>query len=119
MTPLQRRALLGTQANPSPGADFLVTLEAEAVGGALTVTYVPDRLLLDRADFAAYLAAVTAQSWPALEALGVAMRDDLGDVLVPRWLRVSLRRSQDGLTHSVRLEDRQPRWNNEALLAGL
>ncbi len=118
MTPLDRRALLATLANPSPSTDYVVTLEGALGGATLRLTYVPDRLVVEPTAVAGYLAAVAALFWPSLEALGVALRDDLGDVLVPRWLRVTLRRQQDGVVHALRLEDRQPRWTNDRLLPG-
>ncbi len=119
MSPLNRRALLATLTNPSPSTDYVVTLEGALGDATVALAYVPDRLVAERAALAGYLVALTALSWPSLESLGTALRDDINDVLVPRWLRVTLRRQQDGLIHSLRLEDRQPRWTNDRLLADI
>lgn len=119
MTPLDRRALLATLANPSPTTDYVVTLESAIGGATLRLAYVPDRLVVERGAFAGYQAVVAALPWPSLEALGTAVRDDLGDVLVPRWLRLILREQHGGIIHSLRLEDRQPRWTNDRLLGNL
>lgn len=120
MTPLERRALLTTLANPAPAGDYVVTLEGAAGDGRRVVlAYVPDRLVVERPAFAAYLAAVARLDWPSLEGLGTSLLDDINDVLVPRWLRVTLRQEAGGVAHGLRLEDRQPRWANDRLLAGV
>lgn len=119
MSPLQRRALLTTLSNPLPSADYLAMLEGDLDGRSVVLAYVPDRLVVERDAFAGYLAAVSPLPWPSLEALGAALLDDLADVLVPRWLRITVRQQAGGIVHSLRLEDRQPRWSNDRLLAGL
>ena len=119
MTPLDRRIVLTTQANPSPTTDYVVTLDGNVAGCELRLIYVPDRLVLESSAFTRYMTMITALPWPSLEALGVVVRDDINDVLVPRWLRVTLGQRHEGVVHSLRLEDRQPRWANDRLLVDL
>lgn len=109
-----RRALLPTRPNPEARLDYVVTLGGNLPGGiAVTVRYVPDRLLLDAGAFAAYLAAFATPA--GVEELAVAVLADLNDVLVARWLHVA---AASG-AHGAIVEDRQPRWNNTALLQRL
>lgn len=118
MTPLERRALIETAPNPDPRLDYVAELDTDGTA-ARTVTvslrYVPDRLILAAASFGRYLDAVCGGGWDSVEALAVAVRDDVNDRLVPRWLLVAV--AAPG--HRVLIEDRQPRWDNPHLLARL
>ena len=109
---LLRRRLLATAANPAPKPDYLVKLECAVADGPLRLAYVPDRLVLVPDGLKAYLAALAAEPWDAPEALGLALLADLNDQLVPRWLGVGLGHT----AHRLWLEDRQPNWDNRALL---
>jgi len=109
----QRRALLLTDASPAAGIDYLVRLEAAGAGVRVTVDYVPDKLVLRPAALGAYMAALRADG---LEALAVTVLDDLNNEVVPRFVRLRLA-GADG--HMALLADRQPNWDNPALLAQL
>ena len=113
---LARRARLAVRPNPDPGHDYLVEFAAPLAGARLVLRLVPDRLLATPEGLAAWLAALPAE--PAPEALALAVLDDLNDVLVPRWVSVSLT-GQGALRHRVVIEDRQPGWDNPALIARL
>ena len=114
----ERRSRLATIANPAPWHDYRVRWSgALADGRALTVEYVPDRLVLAPGSFAAYLESLEAGRWPALEALVAAMLDDLNNQLVPRWVRVCGGLSRGEIRHHVAADDRQPGWDNPVLLA--
>lgn len=116
-----RRAHIEARSNPAFGLDYLVVLEgALAPARLIVVHYVPDRLIADHGSFVRYLAAVESLPWETLEHLGASVMDDIGNALVPRWLRVELRAGAPGtVLHRVRLDDRQPQWRNDALLSGL
>lgn len=116
MTPLERRALLLSRPNPLPKADYLAMLEGRMGDRTMTLAYVPDRLVLPPETLASYLAVLDGLSWPSLEALGAVLLEDINDVLVPRWLRVTLCREDGGIRHRLRLEDRQPRWDNDRVV---
>lgn len=124
-----RRGHLATRANPSPGLDFVVThgakLRIEGLPGqvALTLRYVPDRLVVAPEAFEAYLAALSGEHWCCLEEVAAAVLEDLNNQLVARWVHATLG-VQPGPgrfheAHRVMLEDRQPGWDNPALLARL
>ncbi len=126
--PLDRRHLVRTAANPDTGSDYIIRFEMRttpsfALGPLKFVArYVPDRLLLDPSCLKTYLHALTQPAWPTLEAMVLAMRDDLGNELIPRWLEIVVSPSEASLEsarHSVLVEDRQPQWNNPNLLARL
>lgn len=109
-----RRALLAVLPTPDARHDYLVALTAEpAPGTRLHLRYVPDRHVLDPAALPAYAAALPAQG---LEALAVAVLDDLNNELVPRWVEVTAERDAP-LPHRVVIEDRQPMWDNPHLFA--
>lgn len=123
-----RRVLLRTAPNPDPGSDYVVRLEMEttpsfALGPLKIVTrYVPDKLLLKPSCLDDYLHALTQPEWPTLESAALAMRDDLGNEVVPRWIAILVSPSEADLEaarHSVLIEDRQPQWDNPNLLARL
>lgn len=113
-----RRALLTTVANPGPHHDYLVHLTG-AVDGHTTVSirYVPDRAILTPPTFELYRDALAGQDWTP-EALAVAVLDDLNNELLPRWLQVAVTRDQP-FDHRVTIEDRQPAWDNPAVMARL
>ena len=122
-----RRALLETEPNPGGKQDYLIRLSGRVAGtdGALeasiTVRYVPDKRVLTPEGFGRYFGALGLSDWLSLEALAVAMIDDLKNELVARWTQVAAERidTPDGTTahHAILIEDRQPRWDNPALLA--
>jgi 7-cyano-7-deazaguanine reductase len=114
--------------NPDPGTDYVVRFEMEttpsfSLGPLKFVTrYVPDKLLLKPACLGDYLHALTQPDWPTLESAALAMRDDFGNEVVPRWIAIVVSPSEANLEvarHSVLVEDRQPQWDNPNLLARL
>lgn len=114
-----RRDHLTTAPSPDSRHDFLVELHGEPVAGTrLTIRCVPDRLVLDPAGFAAYLADPAAGYEGGLEALAMAVLDDLNNELVPRWVEVTVERDTP-LPHRVVIEDRQPNWDNPQLMGRL
>ncbi len=127
MSPLERRSLLVTEPNPDCRIDYLVVLEGRLEGPpperpvTVAVRYVPDRQILVAAAFGRYLAALAGTPWPSLEQIGTAVLADVSDQLVPRWVQVAVAApaaSAPGVArHDALLEDRQPTWDNAALLA--
>lgn len=114
---MHRRDLLTSAPNPDARHDYLVDLEGEPLPGTrLTVRYVPDRLVLDPAGFAAYLGMLASAASGGLEALALAVLDDLNNELVPRWAEITAVRPAP-LPHRVVVEDRQPGWDNPHLFA--
>ena len=112
----RRRGQLSPDANPDQAIDYLVRLDGRLTAETtLTVSYVPDKLIVARATFEAYLAALGEQDWPTPEALAVATLGDFNNELVPRWVSVIVERDR----HQVVVEDRQPGWQNPTLLAHL
>ncbi len=112
----RRRGRLGPGANPDQAIDYMVRLAGRLTAETtLTVCYVPDKRIVTRAAFERYLAALGNQDWPAPEALAVATLGVFNKELVPRWVSVIVERDR----HQVVVEDRQPGWQNPALLARL
>ncbi|PWC31154.1 hypothetical protein [Azospirillum sp. TSO35-2] len=113
-----RRERLTTRPSPDPRHDYLVELRGEPMPGTrLTLRLVPDRLVPDPAGVVAYLATF-ADVAEGLEALALAVLDDLNNELVPRWVEVTVERDAP-LPHRVVIEDRQPTWDNPQLLGRL
>ncbi|PIW26187.1 MAG: hypothetical protein COW30_16300 [Rhodospirillales bacterium CG15_BIG_FIL_POST_REV_8_21_14_020_66_15] len=121
----QRRAVLEPAANPDRNIDFVSSLAGTmtALGGSVGVTlrYVPDALTVTPAAFIAYLKALEGVEWPSQENLATTILQDVNNEVIPRWVQVTTRRGDaDGAPqHKVLVEDRQPQWNNAALLAHL
>ncbi|HYG87602.1 MAG TPA: hypothetical protein VD978_15190 [Azospirillum sp.] len=110
---MHRRERLATSANPDARHDYLVTLSGEPQPGTrIELRYVPDRWVLDPAGFAVYLGEL-ATFTGGLEALALAVLDDVGNEAVPRWAEVRAERS----AHRVVVEERQPTWDNPHLFA--
>ena len=116
------------RARPNPGVrhDYLVrlggSLDHPATGAvALTLHYVPDRLIADAAGFAAYLEALGGARLDSLEALAARAIDDVSNAKVPRWARVTATAdaAAAGGAHAVLVEDSQPGWSNDPLLSVL
>lgn len=113
-----RRDRLGLVPSPDARHDYLVELRGEPMAGTrLRVRYVPDLTVLDPTAFAAYLPDL-AEVGDGLEALALAVLDDLNNQLVPRWVEVAAERDAP-LFHRTLVEDRQPQWDNPLLLSRL
>lgn len=124
----ERRALLKITANPDRKLDYLVTLSGHLFddGGArqlVEVRYVPDKQVLDTGSFGTYLEALSNHPWDNPEDLAVTVLTDINNEVVSRWVQVKV-----GLpelphpavdSHGVVIDDRQPGWDNPALLGRL
>lgn len=106
-----------TTENPNPRVDYLVRLDGTAStnSAAVTLHYVPHRLIVREKAFRAYLGSLTGLDGGASlpERLALRILGDLNDEIVPRWLQVVV--AIDG--HRVLVEDRQPKWDKPALTA--
>lgn len=119
--PGPRRALLRPAANPEPALDTLVFLDAPLPGGGhVSLRLVPDRSVLAPDTFAAYLEGACSAGAPSAEALAALILGDMMNELLPRWLRVAVQAPECGaVRHAAVMEDRQPHWDNPALLGRL
>ncbi len=119
---IARRNLLNTRANPRPDRDYRITLRktrADRTGGVwaeITIDYVPDRLICNPAKIAAYYNLLTQQPWSGIEEVANAIIDDFSNELIPRWISVTVAGETDGIVLKAQIEDKQPLWNNPALL---
>ncbi len=125
----ERRGLLATRSNPDARLDYVSALEgyiepaARAQRTTVGVRYVPDKLIIDPVAFGRYLGALGALPWESLETVAVTILDDINNEIVARWVQVALSApngAHPGLdNHGVMVEDRQPKWDNPALLSRL
>ena len=133
------------QRNPKPGFDFLVDIstdvENEIWAGrtqeispaplpglappvssaspvspvSIALRYVPDALILATGSLPQLISPLCGQLWENPESFAAAILDQLNNELVPRWIHVTV-------THGnmqVTMEDRQPLWDNQQLIARL
>ncbi|MDX9862841.1 MAG: hypothetical protein RBS99_18180 [Rhodospirillales bacterium] len=121
-----RRARLGTSPRPGDhGLDYVVSLgggishPTYPVPLSILLRYVPDRWIVQPPSFEAYLAALADSPLASVEAVGVAILEDVSNEVVPRWLQVLVSAESDDPQYTVLLEDRQPKWDNPALLSRL
>ena len=129
MDKLERRRLLEIGKDPDPRMDYVITLAGRVPPGDLAsaatveVRYVPDRLIVDSRAFGSYVEALAQGGWESLEEIAVAVLDDINNEIVARWVQVVVTEEEDAApgvsAHSVMIEDRQPRWDNPALLGRL
>lgn len=124
----ERRALLEVSSNLDRKLDYLVTLSGHLPGGGgarqlVNVRYVPDKLVLEARSFGAYLEALADLHWESPEDLAVTVLTDLNNEVVTRWIQVSINvpelQHHAVDIHAVVIEDRQPGWDNAALLGRL
>lgn len=120
---IERQTSLQTSTNPNAGIDYVCALTAQARDGyaRVDVRYVPDKLLITTEAFEYYLHSFEHGEVSALESFALAVLDDLNNELVPRWLQIRVTADEKGLDrgHRVMIEDRQPKWDNPALLANI
>lgn len=114
---MERRDLLKTTGNPNKALDYLIMLEDDTLGQKITVRYIPDRDILNKDSFKAYLETLPKEA-DTIERANMIMQD-LANELVARWIQVCLSDSTDGTQQSVFLEEHQPQWENPTLMARL
>ena len=117
-----RRILLERTPNPAIALDYLTMLDgmAAAVQTRITIRYIPGKDMLTPASFRRYLDALAKNGEQSLEQLAIVILDDFNNEIVPRWVQIRLTRQRTGEPdHHVLFEDRQPNWDNPALLARL
>ena len=115
-------ARLSGRGNPRSGLDFVVMLTGTTKNGMrVRIRFVPDKLLLDASVLDSYLGALPTAARDAPEGLALAVLDDINNDIVPRWVQIVVDAdvSSGGGTHAVVVEDRQPNWENTAILANL
>ena len=118
MDTLVRREHLDTAENPNMRLDYVISLSGQIANLCrVDIRYVPDRAILTPASLTIYFERLRSVQWPRLEDIAVAMISDLNNELVPRWVQLKVSGESDGLEHHITLEDRQPKWDNPALLA--
>jgi hypothetical protein len=125
----KRRALLTTADNPDATLDYISGLQGslQAFGLGMPtrigVHYAPDQLIVEPSAFGRYLEALGTIEWESLEGLATAILGDFSNQLVARWARVVVTAPEGAYpgvgAHEVMVEERQPGWDNEALLSRL
>lgn len=118
MDQIVRREHLETIENANSTLDYIVTFTgviSDTV--SVQVRYVPDQAILKPESLHTYLAALGSVDWTHLENLGLTILNDLNNELVPRWVQVTVLGTSHDLNHEVKVEDRQPRWDNPVLLS--
>ncbi len=112
------RRLLATTPAPLTALAVVTSFAATLGDVELKLQYVPDRLVLTKAGFEAYVSARATTVCASLEALAATIADDVANEIVPKWSRVTVTHA-GATSHSVVAEDRQPGWNHPTLLASL
>ncbi len=116
------RETLRTRPNPHREVDYVVILGGNvrprgvAAPLSLTLSYVPDRLIVKTRDWRRYLAELSAERMATLEELASRILSDANNEVVPRWLSLVVCDDTSGPPHTVVIEDRQPNWDNPGLL---
>ena len=118
MDAILRREHLETGENLNTKIDYVVALSATASDEyQVDIRYIPDLSILKPDSLKTYLAHLGTMDWMTLEALGHTILNDLNNEVIPRWVQVTVVGKSASLAHRVTFEDRQPRWNNPALLS--
>jgi NADPH-dependent 7-cyano-7-deazaguanine reductase QueF len=122
---LERRTILTSSPNPERSLDYISVLSGQFspgpdnVGHDVRLRYVPGSFILHPESWQQYLVSLATKSWGSMEILAVTMVADTNDHLVPRWIEISLNSTRAGSDMQVIVDDREPGWNNENILARL
>jgi len=119
---MDHHTLLERTPNPGLPLDYLTMLDgtAAALKARIAIRYIPDKDIVTPRSFHRYLDALRDDDSQALENLAIAILDDFNNEIVPRWVQIRVTRHGAGEPdHQVLIEDRQPKWDNPALLARL
>ena len=131
MDTLDRRKLLVTESNLDANLDYLAALDGGIAplkgcagsNASIYLVYVPDKAVLSPASLSRYLEALAGEAWRSLEDVAVTVLGDINNEVVPRWVRVAVGTKPVLLpavnAQTVTAEDRQPGWDNPALLSRL
>jgi hypothetical protein len=118
MDAILRREHLETGENLNAKIDYVVTLSGTISETCrVDIRYIPDLAILKPASLNAYLRTLGTMGWNQLEALGLTILNDLNNEVIPRWVQVTVGGKSADMAHRVTLEDRQPHWDNPALLS--
>ena len=111
------RTFLKTTPNPNPKLDYLTELRKQISSTlSVTLTYIPDKLLLRPEAFIGYLEVALPTLAEPYESFAHVFLEDVNNEVVPRWLRVVVI-SEKIPTRRIVLIDSQPKWNNASILA--
>lgn len=119
------RNILSSTANPYRNKSYTVSLIQEITLNQQVflfgLRYVPDKLLLDHEALANYLEQILADKPEKAEILAHDILEDIMDQTIPKWIEISLRQKENqfGQNILVTIEDRQPGWEEDALLRRL
>lgn len=121
-----RREKIRTRENPDPGHDYLCEMRRQVIISrpnehrvTMVLRYVPDAEVLSTFDMEAYFDFLTEQEWHSLEAMALAVLEDINNELIPRWAQVSVAfkaRRDDAISSEVTVEDHQPDWKNPYMM---
>ena len=111
------RALLKTRPNPITRLDYLTSLKKTVTTTLMvSLTYVPDKLLLRPESFDTYLEVSAPRILEPYELYAHSFAEDVNNEVVPRWLRIEII-MENASTRRIVVTDNQPKWSNPALLA--
>lgn len=119
---IDRRDHLVTGPNPDPNVDYIVSLSEDTGSGGVNmrIDYIPDKWTVRTEAFANYLKVLHAEPFDTIEEFALAALTDFNNEVVPRWCQITASRAETGvMQHRVIVEDRQPNWNNDTILARL
>lgn len=119
------RGMLTSKPNPNRHKTYIVSI-AQPISlnrqdFMFGLRYVPDKLILDHGALAPYLKQVSDLDHAEAENLAPHILEDIMDQIVPRWIEINLRHEENkfGQNVLITMEDRQPGWDQEALLKRL
>ena len=112
--------------NPRVNRDFVVSLKKRMLLAqndtdvlrevSIHIRYVPDRLIADIPQMAAYFSSFAMENGTGIEECANIIADDFSNELIPRWISVTLSRSVAGIEQSAQVQDKKPLWDNPALM---
>jgi len=120
---------LSARDNPRSSRDYVISIQKRTcvpLSGfdqpqpvKIFLRYVPDRLICDVKHMDAYFVKLAEQPYDGMEELANTIADDFNDELIPRWISVEISVDINDAVLKAHVEDKQPLWENTALLGRL
>ncbi len=126
----EEKDILPSSENPYRNKTYIVSITQEIALNQKTylfgLRYVPDKLILGHDGLADYLKqrlthkTTKAENLPP-HILAHDILEDITNHIIPKWIEINLvdEENNHGQNISVTIEDRQPNWENDALLERL
>jgi hypothetical protein len=112
------RDLLMLLPNPRTDLDYLDYMQVPLGAYDSHIFYVPDRHILTQDSLGRYCAALGADASLQGNTFAGMLLHDIFDTAFPKWVGIQLHQHTP-IPHSIVMQDKQPNWDNPALISSI